>query len=266
MTSELPPNTAAPEAADSPPKEAVVTNAPASEGSDLDIKPKMELKGVVKRIELQGAIIDVGLPKDGLLHISQLRAEPVKNVADVLKEGEEITVYVLAYDKRSGRLDLTMIKPADVTWNEVKVGQDYTGIVERIESYGVFVNIGAERPGMIHVSELAKGYVSDPREVVKLGDTIEARVIGVNKRKKQIDLSVKALDNVQTTHITEEAEDEPFVTAMELALRKALEGSGADLKSSKPQKGDRRRDKKKMHHAEREEIIARTLRMHQDKK
>ncbi|HLA44392.1 MAG TPA: S1 RNA-binding domain-containing protein, partial [Aggregatilineales bacterium] len=115
-----------------------VDSAPASEQSIRsieDIAPKQKLKGKVKRVELQGAIIDLGLATDGLLHISQLRAEPVKNVTDVVKQGDEIVVYVLAADARAPRIDLTMIEPPAVTWQEIKVNQVYEGKVERIEKY-----------------------------------------------------------------------------------------------------------------------------------
>ena len=67
------------------------------------------------------------------------------------------------------------------------------GKVFRLETYGAFVDFGAERPGMVHVSELTRGYVKTPGEVVKEGDEIEAKVLEVNRKKKQIRLSMKAL-------------------------------------------------------------------------
>jgi ribosomal protein S1 len=266
MTDESLPTPAEVSADESPMQAGAGQNAPASKPGIkpiADLRPKMKLTGKVKRVELQGAIIDVGMDKDGLLHISQLSTETVKNVTDVVNLGDEITVYVLAVDSKSGRLDLTMVPPPDLTWNEVKVNQVYQGTVERIESYGVFVNIGAERPGLIHISELARGYVSDPHEVVKVGDTIEAKVIGINKRKKQIDLSVRALEAEEAV-VEEEGEPEVFMTAMEVALRRALEGaeggSTALRKSS-----NKRRDKKKPTNQQ-DDIIARTLRLHQENK
>ena len=68
------------------------------------------------------------------------------------------------------------------------------GKVVRLETYGAFVDIGAERPGMVHVSELAHGYVKTPSEIVKEGDEIEAKVLEVDRKKKQIKLSMKALE------------------------------------------------------------------------
>jgi len=236
------------------------SSAPASDVNFDDIKVKMALKGTVKRTELQGAIIDLGLEKDGLLHISQLSTEVVKNVTDVIKEGDEIEVYVLAVDKETKRVDLTLIQMPDVTWDEVKVGSTHTGTVERIEKYGVFVNIGAERPGLIHVSQLAQDYVKDPEDIVKVGDEIEAKVIGVNKRKKLIDLSVRALEEAENQVDVVDEEEEEFATAMEIALRKAMNDDGEFVKKGK---GNKKRNKRKSRR-EQDDIIERTLRFNQD--
>ena len=70
------------------------------------------------------------------------------------------------------------------------------GKVVRLETFGVFVEIGAERPGLIHISELSHAYVRTPGEVVREGDEVEAKVLEVNRRK-QIKLSIKASRNCQ---------------------------------------------------------------------
>src|SRR5689334_7080282 len=172
--------------------------------SIAELKPKMELRGKVKKIELYGAFIDVGVGTDGLLHISQLSTERVKNVTDVVKEGDEITVWVRNVDQAQGRIDLTMIPPPGMMWNEIQIGQVLTGTVVRVEKFGAFVDVGAERPGMVHVSELASGYVNSPTEVVKVGDEVQVKVIKVNAKKKQIDLSIKALEEPVPTATAEE--------------------------------------------------------------
>ncbi|NJL93543.1 MAG: S1 RNA-binding domain-containing protein [Anaerolineae bacterium] len=158
------------------------------------------------------------------------------------------------------RIDLTLIEPHAYDWNELKVGDVVTGEVVRIEKFGVFLEIGAERPGMIHVSELANGYISDPTDVVKMGDSVEAKLIGVNRRKKQIDLSVRALEMPTEEELADEDEEAPL-NPMELALRRALEQSAStDLMPSKGTKADRKRKKQRSN--QNSDIIARTLRMH----
>ncbi|HVO71543.1 MAG TPA: S1 RNA-binding domain-containing protein [Aggregatilineaceae bacterium] len=238
----------------------MTTEKPAPSTID-EITAKMELQGVVKKIDLYGALVDIGIGRLGLLHISQLSENHVKNVSDIVHEGDQITVWVQDLDRKKGRINLTMIRPAAVGWNEIAEGNVYSGTVVRLEKFGVFVDIGAERPGLVHVSELAAGYVSDPSEVVSMGDTIEVKVIKVNRRKKQVDLSVRALGQPATSRVQEVEQDlEPMPTAMELALRQALEGSGIDLPAKN--QGKRRTKKNRQRREEREAIFARTLQEH----
>lgn len=187
------------------------------------LKPKMELNGTVKRIELGGAFIDVGIGTDAFVHITQLSEEPPRNVSDVLHEGQAVTVWVHKVDPERGRLEVTMIKPLGLDWDEIRVGQVLTGKIVRIENYGVFVDVGAERPGMVHVKELAHGFMGSPADVYQIGEELTAKVIKVSSRKKQLDLSVKALEPAPAAAADEEDDDDENVpSAIELALRRAL--------------------------------------------
>jgi len=219
-----------------------------------ELKTGMELRGTVKKIELYGAFVDIGVGQDALLHISQLGKANVRNVEDVVKEGEEVTVYVLRVDKSAGRVALSLTKPPEVTWDDLKEGMIVTGNVVRVENYGVFVDIGAERPGMVHVSELASGYVNSPSDVVKVGDEVQARIMKINRKKRQIDMSVKAAE--APVEVVEEGGEENVPTAMELALRQAMAGSELEAPRGKNSK----RDKRGKHSQEQEDILARTLR------
>ena len=238
-----------------------VTASETSSSPIAELKPKMELHGKVTRIELYGAFIDLGVGQDGLLHISQLSTDHVNNVNDKLTVGQEITVWVRQVDAGQGRIDLTMIQPPGLTWDELKVGQELTGTVVRIEKFGVFVDVGAERPGMVHVSELTSGYVGSPAEVVKMGEELRVKIIKVSSKKKQLDLSVKALETRVETPKDEDLTDIP--TAMELALRFAMrgtemEGQLAAADKAKPRKQDKRQEKEKQRKAQ-TDIALRTL-------
>src|SRR5262245_29219662 len=126
----------------------------------------MEIVGVVKRIELAGAFLDIGIGQEALLHISQMKPSNIRNVRDILAEGQEVTVWVQVVDPANLRVSLTMNKPAALDWDEIKDGSEYEGKVVKVEKYGVFVDIGAERPGLIHISELSTDYVKSPSDVV----------------------------------------------------------------------------------------------------
>ncbi len=238
--------------------EQVGTNAPKSLG---DLVPRQEVKGTVKRVELYGAFVDIGIGQDALLHISQLGKANVRNVEDVVKAGEEITAYVLKVDKDAGRVALSLVKPPAVTWDDIQEGMVLRGTITRLESYGAFVDVGAERDAMVHVSELSSGFVNSPSDVVKVGDVVEGRVIKVNRKKRQIDMSLKAAEAPVAAQMAAADDDDGDIpTAMELALRQAMD----DEMPRRRDRKDRKRDKQR-HYEEQEEIFARTLRNHSGK-
>jgi small subunit ribosomal protein S1 len=156
------------------------------------LEPKTKLSGKVLKTTLAGALVDVGQNIPGVIHISQLSKDAINKVDDVVKEGQMVDVWVRRVKK--DRIELTMIQPLGLEWKEIEPDMVVKGKVVRLETYGAFVEIGAERPGMIHVSELAHGYVKTPSEIVKEGDEIEAKVLEVDRKKKQIKLSMKALE------------------------------------------------------------------------
>lgn len=231
------------------------TTAPSSVD---ELSPGMEVRGTIKRIELYGAFVNIGVGQDALLHVSQLGKPNVRNVEDVVKVGQEVNAYILRVDREANRIALSLVKPPLVSWDDLQEGQTVKGTVVRMEPFGVFVEIGAERPGMIHVSELASGYVNAPSDVVKVGQEVNAQIIKLNRKKKRIDMSLKALE--EPIRMPVEPEDnEPLPTAMELALRRAMEG-GADDDGGSSRRGSNKRQAKAGKREDLEDIFSRTLR------
>src|SRR5690606_5728799 len=140
-------------------------------------------------------------------------------------------------------------------WNEIEEGQILTGKVVRIEKSGVFVDIGAERPGLVHISEMAHGYINKPEDVVSKGQEVEVKVIGINRSKRQIDLSMKAVAPEPQVEEREEERQEELPTAMQIALERAL----AQSKENEGSEGGRKKQQKR---GEQEDIIRRTLERH----
>ncbi|MBV6391942.1 MAG: Polyribonucleotide nucleotidyltransferase [Anaerolineales bacterium] len=217
------------------------------------IEPKTKLSGKVLKITLAGALVDIGQSVPGVLHISQISESSVNKVEDVLKEGQEVTVWVKRV--RNDRVELTMVEPLAYDWKELKPDMVVKGKVTRIETYGAFVDFGAERPGLIHVSELAHGFVKTAGAVVKQGDEVEAKVLEVDRRKRQIRLSVKALQEAiaaeeapepverkpkgkrkggkkseESYEMEQETSNEPEFTAMQVAWQQALEKANGKTK------------------------------------
>lgn len=206
-------------------------------GSIDELERKKHFKGKVVKTTLAGAIVDIGLEVPGVVHISQLQKEPVKRLEDVVKVGQTVDVWVRRVFPKKKRIDLTMIEPLALEWFEIKKDMIFEGKVVRIEKFGVFVDIGAERPGLVHVSELTHSYIRTPQEVVKEGDEVEVKVLEVNQKKKQVRLSMKALEmkpekiskpkksssKEKATQQEESEKEVPTPTAMEVAMREAME-------------------------------------------
>ncbi len=244
-------------------------------GARLALEPKTKLNGKIVKTSLAGALVDVGLPLPGVLHISQLQAEPVNKVEDVIKEGQVVDVWVRRV--RKDRVELTMIRPLAFDWNDLQPEMVVKGKVVRLEPYGAFVDIGAERPGMIHISEMARGYVKSASDVVKEGDEIEAKVLNVDRKKRQIRLSMKALQpepveaekpareerkvragkrpakkQQEAEMESDTAPKEPELTAMQIAWQSAQERAKSHDKDHKSKRN-------KSASPEQEEILNRTL-------
>jgi small subunit ribosomal protein S1 len=218
-----------------------------------DLEPKMCLQGTVKETQLYGALVDIGLEYNGLVHISQLSTERVNRVTDVVQIGDSVTVWVTKVNPEKGRIGLTMVEPPKVDWSELAQEQVYTGTVTRIEPYGAFVDIGAERPGLLHVREMSSGYVRHPSEIISLNEQVEVRILKLDRRKRRIDLSMMGIkDNTESE--LEEEKEEPAQTAMEIALQRA--------QTPHQQEQERRPEARRLDLSEREDILARTLEQH----
>lgn len=247
---------------------AEVTETEAAPQTIQDLEPKMKLTGKVTRLELYGAFIDLGIGTNALIHISKLGKERINRVDDVLKTGDEVTVWVEDVNADKNQIMVSMIEPLAVEWQDLKEGQSYTGTVTRLENFGAFVDIGAEREGLVHISELSHEYVKHPTEVLAVGDEVNTQVLGFSKRKRRIDLSVKALLDKPESEAAEayeayeeyedEQEDDVFQTAMEIALRQAL-GDDEDGRSRKKKKGSKKKNRRNRMRSQQDDLLDRTL-------
>ncbi len=239
------------------------------------LEPKTKLSGKVLKTTLAGALVDLGKNLPGVIHISQLSTDSINKVEDVVQVGQMVDVWVRRVKK--DRIELTMIQPLALEWKEIQPEMIVRGKVVRLETYGAFIDIGAERPGLIHVSELARGYVKTANDVVKEGDEVEAKVLDVDRRKRQIRLSMKALQPEIVEEVKPEREErkvrggkrnkkqedqsfemeaqgpsEPQLTGMQVAWQEALE-------KSKKEKNYRTKMAKVSKTQERDDILHRTL-------
>lgn len=229
-----------------------------------------QVTGTVKRIADFGAFVDIGVGRDGLIHISELSVRRVGKVTDVLGEGQEVTAWIKKLDRERNRISLTLIDPDTKTIRDLKKGEVVSGTVTRILPYGAFIDIGIGRDALLHVREMAEGYVAKPEDVVKVGEELEARVIELSRRRGRVDLSLKGLrpepeaaqpvvqdapEVADDDDFDDQFEDVEVLSPMEMAFKLAMEAEGMEVKPKKKKGRGRRGGNRSIQ----DEIIERTL-------
>ncbi len=237
-----------------------------------------QMEGRVTKVTEFGAFVDIGAGRDGMVHISELQPGRVQKVSDVVHEGQQVVVWVKNIDSAKNRISLTMVDPGRKRIQDLTPGSTVEGTVTRLVPYGAFIDLGVEREGMLHVREMAEGYVEDPASIVKPGQTVSVRILSVDLRRHRIDLSLKpepvAVEMAARPAVREEsaadpaavpAEEEDAPTFMEMAMQQALERrERRERKERKRRERMESREERWAYREEQEEILSRTLERHRD--
>lgn len=150
--------------------------------------------GRVKRIVDYGAFIDLG-GFEGLLHVSEMEHRRVEHPSDILSEGDEIDVYILALDHEKERVSLSRKKllksPWEIAQEKYHEGDIVEGKVVRIAPFGAFVELDPGVDGLVHISQMANYRVEKPEDVVSVNEQIKIKIISIDPEQKRIGLSIK---------------------------------------------------------------------------
>jgi small subunit ribosomal protein S1 len=156
-------------------------------------------EGIVKNITDFGVFLDLeGV--DGLLHITDMTWKRIKHPSEMVQLGDKLEVMILSIDKEKGRVALGLKQKESNPWDEIEKryppGTRVKGKIVNLLPYGAFIEIEPGIEGLIHVSEMSwVKNVTDPSEVVKKGDEVEAIVLSIQKEEGKISLGIK-----QTEH------------------------------------------------------------------
>ncbi|MEK4249770.1 30S ribosomal protein S1 [Paenibacillus sp. FSL W7-1287] len=154
-----------------------------------------ELTATVQRIAPFGAFVDLG-GVDGLVHVSELAWEHVKDPAEVVSVGQEVTVKVLKVEAEKGKISLSIKAAQPGPWEtaatQFNVDDVVDGKVKRVTTFGAFVEITPGVEGLVHISQLAHRHVNSPYEVVKEGQEVQVKILEFNPADKRVSLSIKA--------------------------------------------------------------------------
>jgi len=153
------------------------------------------LKGAVSSIVDFGAFVDLG-GIDGLVHISELSWSHVNHPSEVVAVGDQVEVMVLDVDMSRERISLGLKQTQDDPWKQLvqqfPVGTIVDGKVTKLVPFGAFVEIGDGVEGLVHISEMAKGHVEKPEDVVSVGLEVHVKVMDVDTDRRRISLSIRA--------------------------------------------------------------------------
>lgn len=187
------------------------------------------VEGVVTNVTDFGAFVQLEPGIEGLVHVSELSWERVSHPKEVVQPGQKVRAMVLKVDAQNRRISLSLKALQQDPWEEFleqySVGSVVSGPVTQIKDFGAFVRITPAVEGLIHVSEISHERIGHPSEVLKLGQEVTAKIIGINEAKRQVRLSIKKLQEDLA-----QAETERFLTTQPIretiSLRERLRELG----------------------------------------
>jgi len=155
------------------------------------------IDGTVRNLTNYGAFIEIEEGIDGLLHVSDMSwTRKISHASEMLQKGDKVRCQVLSVDQQRKRIALGLKQLAQDPW-ETEIPAKYhpgtvvTGTVTKLTNFGVFVQLEPGLEGLLHISELSDQKVENPEQIVKVGDSIEVRILRVDTADRKIGLSRK---------------------------------------------------------------------------
>jgi small subunit ribosomal protein S1 len=153
----------------------------------------------VTNITKYGAFVELEEGVEGLLHVSEMTwSKKLKDPSEIKKAGDTVEVVALRVEKEHKKISLGLKQLLANPWDELRSkhpeGSVVEGVVKNITDFGVFVDIGSEIDGLVHVSDISWSQrVKHPSELYKRGDRVQARVLKVDPESQKFSLSIKHL-------------------------------------------------------------------------
>ena len=162
-------------------------------------KPGERVRGVVTRVMDFGAFVELEPGIEGLIHVSEMSwVKKVRVAGDVLRPGETVEAVILGVNQTERRISLGLKQALGDPWTDAEQkfapGTAVEGPITNITNFGAFVQVAEGVEGMVHVSEIsAERRINHPRDVLRVGQTVKAQVLAIDKQKRQLRLSMKQL-------------------------------------------------------------------------
>ena len=170
--------------------------------------------GTVKSLTSYGAFVDLG-GVFGMIHISELSWTHIKNPAEVVSVGDKVDVYIKDINEETKKISLGYKDPDANPWEILRRDFPIDTVVDAtivgLTTFGAFANVIPGIDGLIHISQIANKRIEKPEDVLKVGETVKAKIIAIDFDKKRVSLSIRALLPVEEAPAEEkpaEAEEE----------------------------------------------------------
>ncbi|HEX7517871.1 MAG TPA: 30S ribosomal protein S1 [Chthoniobacterales bacterium] len=200
------------------------------------------VKGAIRNMTAYGAFVELEDGIDGMIHVSDLSwTRKINHPSEVFKKNDEVEAVVIDIDKVNQRISLGIKQLSDDPWKEIdskyKIGDLVTGKVTKLASFGAFVQLQDDIDGLVHISQLSEDHVAKVKDVLKVGQEVEARVIKVDKVERRIGLSIKAA-NYSEEELRRESEAFDNLRPGEdmVGLEKAFEAAAEDYRPGEGKK------------------------------
>ena len=180
-----------------------------------EIETGKQYDGVVKSMTSYGVFVDIG-GVDGMIHISELSWTRIKQPSEVMAIGDEVSVYVLSFDKENRKISLGYKKKEDNPWTKFTtlyaVGDVVNVKIVKMMPFGAFAEICPGVDGLIHISQITDHRIGLPSEVLSDGQMVDVKITEINFERKKISLSIRALIDPSSQQISD-ADAAEIVTA-----------------------------------------------------
>jgi small subunit ribosomal protein S1 len=218
-----------------------------------EIEKKFEIgsrvKGHIRNMTAYGAFVELADGIDGMIHVSDLSwTRKINHPSEVFKKNDEVEAVVIDIDKVNQRISLGIKQLSEDPWKNIdqkyKIGDLVNGKVTKLASFGAFVQLQDNIDGLVHISQLSEDHVAKVKDVLKVGQEVEARVIKVDKVERRIGLSIKAA-NYSEEELRKESEAFDTLRPGEdmVGLEKAF--AAAEQEDYRPGEGKKPKDDSK---------------------
>ncbi len=164
-----------------------------------ELQPDEIRHGRVSSLTDFGAFVDLG-GADGLIHLSELSWGQVQHPSQVLRVGQDVDVKVVGVDRENKKIALSLKQAQENPWDRIEekyqVSETVTAKITKLAQFGAFAEVEPGVEGLVHISELSDERITHPKQVVREGEELQLRIIGIDPQRHRLRLSLRQVEDL----------------------------------------------------------------------